>query len=92
MVGALLLSAILDGSSQGLNYVAQVEGGIMLFAIFNSAVTLFACVFAATLFGARLEPLQWGQRFNPLPTTLLACVFAATPFWSPCSGWGQRFI
>ena len=80
MVAALLASALFDGSAQGLNYVAQVQGGLMLFTIFNSSVTLFACVFAVAFFGARLHTLQWvgvcsivvGLLLTSIPNPLVA--------------------
>ena len=59
MLLALAGSAVLDGGAQGLNYVAQVEGGYMLFTIFQSSVTLFVCVIATFVLGARLSGRQW---------------------------------
>jgi len=59
MVVALVLSAVLDGCTQGLNYVAQVQGGIMLFTIFSSSVTLFVCILVVLFFGGRIMPIQW---------------------------------
>ena len=59
MRAVLVLSAVFDGAAQALNYVAQLEGGIMLFTIFNSSVTVFACLSAVLAFKARLRPLQW---------------------------------
>lgn len=59
-VAALVVSACFDGSAQALNYVAQIEGGIMLFTIFQSSVTLFACLIALALpWTPRLKPQQW---------------------------------
>ena len=58
MRAVLVLSAVFDGAAQALNYVAQLEGGIMLFTIFNSSVTVFACLSAVLAFKARLR-LQW---------------------------------
>ena len=57
---ALVVSACLDGSAQALNYVAQIEGGIMLFTIFQSSVTLFACLIALAMpWTPRMQPKQW---------------------------------
>ena len=57
---ALVFSACLDGSAQALNYVAQIQGGIMLFTIFQSSVTLFACLVALLLpWTPRLHWKQW---------------------------------
>ena len=39
---------------------AQVQGGLMLFTIFSSSVTLFACILAVVFFGVRLQLMQWG--------------------------------
>ena len=59
-IAALIVSAIFDGSAQALNYVAQIEGGIMLFTIFQSSVTLFACLVAVVLpWTPRLKTQQW---------------------------------
>ena len=59
-VAALIISAGFDGTAQALNFVAQVEGGMMLFTIFNSSVTLFACAVALLLpWTPRLRPQQW---------------------------------
>jgi drug/metabolite transporter (DMT)-like permease len=59
-VTALLISACFDGSAQALNYVAQIEGGIMLFTIFQSSVTIFACGLSLLLpWTPRLRLQQW---------------------------------
>ena len=59
-VAALIVSACFDGAAQALNFVAQVQGGYMLFTIFSSSVTLFACVIASLLpWTPRLRPQQW---------------------------------
>lgn len=58
MMSALMAAACFDGGAQALNFVAQVEGGIMLFTIFQSSVTLFACITARFVLGVRLGKLQ----------------------------------
>ncbi len=80
MIAALLGTSICDGAAQALNFVAQIEGGIMLFTIFQSSVTLFACIIAAAVLGARLRPMQWlgvvsivmGLMLTSIPTPLVA--------------------
>lgn len=80
MLAALIGSAVLDGGAQGLNYIAQVEGGYMLFTIFQSSVTLFVCIIATLLLGARLRPMQWvgvlaivgGLLLTSIPSPLVA--------------------
>jgi drug/metabolite transporter (DMT)-like permease len=57
---ALAVSSCFDGAAQALNYVAQIEGGYMLFTIFQSSVTLFACAISQLLpWTPRLKRLQW---------------------------------
>ena len=55
----LVLSALFDGASQALNYVAMTEGGYVLYAIFHTSVTFFACVIAVIVLRARVSAVQW---------------------------------
>jgi len=80
MVAAIVGSAVLDGCAQAINYVAQLQGGIMLFTIFQSSVTLFVCLIAVCVLGTRLAPLQWlgvscivlGLLLTSLPSPVVA--------------------
>lgn len=80
MVAAVAASAVLDGCAQAINYVAQLQGGIMLFTIFQSSVTLFACLIAVCVLGTRLAALQWlgvgcvvlGLLLTSLPSPVVA--------------------
>jgi drug/metabolite transporter (DMT)-like permease len=56
----LFLSSICDGLAQALDLVGQVEGGYMLFTIFHSSVTLFSCLLAVVIVGAKVSKMQWG--------------------------------
>lgn len=59
-IAALVVSAFLDGAAQALNYVSQLEGGVMLFTIFQSSVPLFAALIAISLpWTPRLRWQQW---------------------------------
>ncbi len=59
MVQYLILSSLASGAAQALDYVALVEGGYMLFTIFHSSVTFFACVLAVLVLRARVSAVQW---------------------------------
>ena len=58
----------------------------MLFTIFQSSVTLFACMIAVCLVGARLKPMQWFGVASivfggipPTPSPLVSRVLLSAP-------------
>ena len=57
---ALVASSLTSGLAEGLNYVAQIEGGYMLYTILHSSVVFFACVIAVLVLGTRVTPQQLG--------------------------------
>jgi len=59
MVGALLLSSAFSCASESLSYLAKIQGGIRLFTVVHSSVTLLACLSAALVLRARVLPFQW---------------------------------
>jgi drug/metabolite transporter (DMT)-like permease len=74
VIFAVLAAALFDGSAQALDYVAQVEGGYMLFTIFHSSVTVFSCVVAVVVLRAKITWPQWGGVFL-IVAGLLATAF-----------------
>ena len=47
MVGALVLSSLLACASESFSYLAKIQGGLQLFTVLHSSVTLLACLSAA---------------------------------------------
>ena len=56
---ALVSSSFMSGVSQGLDYVAQLEGGYMLYTILHSSVIFFACGIAVIVLQTRIAPGQF---------------------------------
>lgn len=50
---------VCDCGGSCFDYVAQAEGGPMLFAISHSSIVLFAALASAALLGERPSRLQW---------------------------------
>ena len=55
----LMLSSIMDGIAQGLDFFGQSRGGYLLFTIFHSSVTLFSCIIAVFIVQAKITKRQW---------------------------------
>jgi len=59
MVASMVLSSMANGMAQALDYVALQEAGVMLFTIFHSSVTFFACLIAVLILRTRVTLVQW---------------------------------
>lgn len=58
-VAYLLLSSMGNGAAQALDYIALKEAGVVLYTIFHSSVTLFACMIAVFALRRRITSMQW---------------------------------
>ena len=59
MVASMVLSSMANGMAQALDYIALQQAGVMLFTIFHSSVTFFACLIAVLILRTRVTLVQW---------------------------------
>jgi drug/metabolite transporter (DMT)-like permease len=94
----LMLSSIMDGLAQGLDFFGQTRGGYLLFTIFHSSVTLFSCVIAVFVVQAKITKQQWGGIalviVGLLATALPNPIASPGNFWvgMTCSLLGSFFL
>ena len=75
MVLYLMLSSLGNGAAQALDYVALKEAGVVLYTIFHSSVTLFACLLAVFVLRTRITCMQWAG----VVAVVLGLVLTAVP-------------
>ena len=105
VIHALIVSALLDGTAQALNYVGQLNAGYVLFTIFHSSVTLCSVVIAVWILPAIVPTVppsvSMHQWFGVvlivlalLVTTLPAPIRSSGSFTLGflCSGLGSVFL
>ena len=59
MAGALLLSSIVNGFAQALDYIALNQSGVQLYTILHGMTTIFACAIAVGVLQTHISAAQW---------------------------------